>query len=283
MPGIIAALICYNLIDESLYSPMPNLIILLHSSKTMRRAPFGDVPFRRPQLFNKAERLGRYLKVLSVSELAKSMKLSPALAKKTHALIEEWSTEPDKQSLALDTFVGDIYSGLRAFGLSNADRNYADKTLRILSGLYGIIRPYDSICPYRLEMGYTFPDPEFSDLYKYWGDSIASCIPKKSLVINLASDEFSETVMPFVNESDVIAPQFLTMNPKTGKPTFVAVHAKIARGAFARWLITSRVNTVSDLSGFNNLNYRFNKKLSTINNPTFVCKTFGGKGLSIKS
>lgn len=274
---------------------MPEITILLHSSKTMRPAPLGEVPFRRPQLFDKAERLGKYLKTLSIPELAKSMKLSPALAKKTHTLIDEWTTESSKQSLAIDSFVGDIYSGLRALELSVTDRNYADKTLQILSGLYGTTRPYDAICPYRLEMGYTFPNPEFSNLYDYWGDSIASCISKQSLVINLASEEFSKTITPFFHEANIVAPRFLTINPKTSasknsngmplkrrEPKFVAVHAKIARGAFARWLITSRVNTAPAFTGFSDLGYRFNKKLSSSKSPTFVCDTFGGKGLSIK-
>lgn len=248
----------------------------------MRHAPFGEVDFREPQLIDKARQLGSYLKTLSVTQLAKSMKISPALAKKTQALMGAWTAVPTKQSLAIDSFIGDIYSGLQALHLSSKDRDYADKTLRILSGLYGIIRPYDGICPYRLEMGYTLPDGEFSNLYKFWGDSIASCLPKKGVMVNLASEEFFKTITPFVDEARVVVPQFLTINPKTNKPTFVVVHAKIARGAFARWMIMKRIQDVNALVDFKDLGYLFNQKLSTKNSPTFVCQTFGGKGLSIK-
>ncbi|HLG25507.1 MAG TPA: YaaA family protein, partial [Candidatus Gracilibacteria bacterium] len=212
----------------------------------------------------------------------KTMKISPALAKKTHDLIADWTTEPKRQSLAIDSFIGDIYSGLRADKLSPADRDYADRTLRILSGLYGIIRPYDGIYPYRLEMEYKLPDPEFSNLYKYWGKAIADCIPEKGPIVNLASEEYTQTITPFVDASRIISPKFLTVSPKTGEPAFVVVHAKIARGAFARWLITSRTEDFKALTQFHDLGYRFHQKLSTPDCPVFVCDTFGGKGLSMK-
>ncbi|GHO47710.1 hypothetical protein KSX_58730 [Ktedonospora formicarum] len=124
---------------------------------------------REPLLLEKARRLDTYLKTLSPLQLTKIMSISPALAEKTHALIAAWAAKPEDQSLAVDSFVGDIYSGLHANDLSPADRDYADQTLRILSGLYGILRPYDGICPYRLEMGYTLPDPAFARLPIYWG------------------------------------------------------------------------------------------------------------------
>lgn len=258
------------------------MIILLHSSKTMRLAPFGKVPQRSPLLIKKAEQLAEYLKTFSAQQLQGIMHISPVLAQKTHKLLANWTTESEAQSLALDTFVGDIYSGLQAATFSSADRDHADKVLRILSGLYGVIRPYDAICPYRLEMGYKFPDPEFASLYKFWGDSISETLPKEGLIVNLSSEEFADTVTPFVNESRVVVPKFLTVSPKTGEPTFVVIHAKIARGAFAGWLIKHRVNDVEALNDFRELGYHFDKKLSTLKNPTFVCEEFGGKGLSIK-
>lgn len=258
------------------------MIILLYSSKGMRIPPGGDVRLRRPQLLAKARRLADYLKTLSPRQLAKIMSLSPALAEKAHTLFAAWTVEPERQSLAIDSFVGDIYSGLQAPSLSPADRDYADQTLRILSGLYGILRPYDGISPYRLEMGYKLPDPEFASLYNYWGGSIAACLTNEGPIVNLASEEYSKTITPFVDASRFVAPKFLTVSPKTGEPAFVVVHAKIARGAFARWLITSRLDDVAALTQFNDLGYRFEKELSTAGSPTFVCETFGGKGLSIR-
>jgi uncharacterized protein len=258
------------------------MLILLHTSKTMRSDPAkGKV--RPPQLSDKAWELAIFLKTLSVKQIASAMKISGALAQKTHDLIAAWTPASKAQTIAIDSFIGDIYSGLQAPTLSKAEREYADKTLVILSGLYGIIRPLDGICPYRLEMGYKLPDRKYANLYKFWGDSIAKRLPKgDGPIVNLAAVEYSRTVTPFIDESRVIAPQFLTVNPKTGEPTFVVVHAKIARGAFAHWLITSRVNKMADLTKFNDLNYRYNKALSTPASPAFVCDDFGGIGLSIR-
>lgn len=258
------------------------MTILLHSSKTMRLSLRKDVRVSRPLLIEKAEELATYLKTLSPNELEENMHLSSALASKTHELIASWTAEPKKQSLALDSFIGDIYSGLHASDLSEKDRDYANKTLIILSGLYGCIRPYDGIYPYRLEMGYKFPEPQFSNLYTFWGNAIAACLPKSGLIVNLAAAEYSKTVLPFVDNSRIIEPKFMTVNPKTKKPTFVVVHAKIARGAFARWLITSRVKERIDFSTFKELGYVYDKQTSTSTIPLFVCNEFGGKGLSIR-
>ena len=258
------------------------MIILLHTSKTMRRVADRRVQMHPPLLLEKARRLDAYLKKLTVEQLAKAMSLSPALVEKTRALIAAWSADPEDQSPAIDSFIGDIYSGLHANDLSQEDRDYADQVLRILSGLYGIIRPYDGICPYRLEMGYKLPDPEFASLYKYWGDSIARCLPEQGPIVNLAAVEYSQTVTRYVDPKRVVAPKFLTINPKTGEPGFVVVHAKIARGAFARWLITGRIREIDALPQFEDLGYRYAPELSAPDSPTFVCETFGGKGRSIR-
>jgi uncharacterized protein len=257
------------------------MIILLHSSKTMRHTGEGK-RLRQPLLIDKAQRLNDYLQTLTPEQLVKVMSISPALAEKTHALIADWTADPARQSLAVDSFTGDIYSGLHANDLPAADRDYADQTLRILSGLYGILRPYDGIYPYRLEMGYKLPDPEFASLYAFWGDSIAATLPEDGLVVNLAADEYSQTVTRYLDKGRILGPKFLTVSPKTGQPTFVVVHAKIARGAFARWLITQRINDVTSLREFNDIGYRFVGDLSSPGSPTFVCETFEGKGLSIR-
>ena len=130
-------------------------------------------------------------------------------------------------------------------------------------------------------MGYKFPDPKFKNLYTFWGDSLAKTLPQ-SLVLNLASEEYSKAILPFLDASKVISPQFLTCHPKTGKATYVVVHAKIAKGAFARWMIQNQVQKPEQLQNFTDLGYAFDPSLSTPNQPAFVCKEFGGKGLSIK-
>lgn len=255
------------------------MIILLHSSKTMKR---GSRAARQPALIEPARRLAAYLQTLTSAQLAKAMEISPALAEKTRALLAEWSSAPADLTPAIDCFSGDIYSGLHAVDLPPADRAYADQVLFILSGLYGILRPEDGICPYRLEMGYSLPDPTFASLYDYWGDQIAACLPGEGPLVNLAAEEYARTVTRFVDPARVVSPRFLTLNPKTGEPGFVVVHAKIARGAFARWLITTRVNALAELPHFTELGYRYAPDLSTPASPAFVCDEFGGKGLSVR-
>lgn len=248
----------------------------------MRQAPQPGHHLRQPQLVDAALELQRYLRTLSPAELAKMMHTSPALATQTHQKIADWSTAPAVQTPAIDSFVGDIYSGLQASKLSVADRTYADQTLRILSGLYGVLRPLDGICPYRLEMGYKLPGSPFANLYKFWGQRIADTFPGSGVIVNVSSVEYSKTVVPFVDPARVITPQFLTIDPKTHQPNFVVVHTKIARGAFARWLITTRTTKVQGFSQFAEIGYVYDAGLSTPAEPVFVAQEFGGKGLSMR-
>lgn len=258
------------------------MVILLHTSKTMR-PPATDSPvLQQPQLLDKAVQLDTYLKTLSAKQLIKPMNVSTKLASKTHDLIASWNTEPASQRVAIDSFLGDIYSGLQVPTWSAEDRDYANQTLYILSGLYGIIRPLDGIHPYRLEMGYRLPKKQFANLYDFWGDSIAQTIPSESPIVNLAAVEYSKTVTKYVDESRFVAPSFLTVSPKTGEPTFVVVHAKIARGAFAAWLIKNRITKLEQLKEFNDIGYTYDAALSTPQIPVFVCKDFKGIGLSIR-
>jgi cytoplasmic iron level regulating protein YaaA (DUF328/UPF0246 family) len=257
------------------------MVILLHSSKTMR-SPMSSQQPSQPQLLNKTQLLGDYLKILSPKQIARVMHISPALASKTHALVQNWNTESSQQSLAIDSFVGDIYSGLQASSLSITDRDYANKNLYILSGLYGLLRPFDGVQPYRLEMAYKLPNKKFSSLYKFWGTSIVDCLPQNELIINTSSDEYTKAILSYVDPNLVIAPQFLTINPKTKQPTQVIVHTKIARGAFARWLITSRITDPNRFDQFTDLNYQYSSDLSSPNTPVYICQTFGGTGLSLR-
>jgi cytoplasmic iron level regulating protein YaaA (DUF328/UPF0246 family) len=239
-------------------------------------------PTTLPLLINEARPLATYLQTLTSDQLQTVMNISGPLSTRVHNTLAEWSTQQELQSVAIDSFVGDIYSGLRARTLSKADRDYAQQTLRILSGLYGLLRPYDGIRPYRLEMGYKLPGHPAEDLYKYWGSAIAEQLPPDGLVVNLSAAEYTKTVLPYLDSARVVAPRFLTTHPKTGQPSQVTVHTKIARGAFARWLITSRTASVSGMMQFKDLNYAYDAALSTPLEPTFVCQKFGGIGLSIR-
>lgn len=255
------------------------MIILLHSSKTMR-SPAPDEPLQQPALLAEATELAMYCKTLTVAELTRVMKVSPTLARKTHELYREWPTSPE--AAAIDSFVGDIYSGLQASKLTADDRSYAADHLRILSGLYGILRPTDAIRPYRLEMGYRLPASRYRNLYDFWGTKVAAQIPANQTIINLAAVEYSKVVTPYLDATRIIAPRFLTMHPITKEPTFVVVHAKIARGAFAHWLLTQRIDDSARLPEFGEIGYSYNAPLSTPQEPVFVCQEFGGKGLSMR-
>ncbi len=210
------------------------------------------------------------------------MQISPKLAATTYSLITEWNTDPSQQRIAIDSFKGDIYSGLQVPQWSEADRQYANKTLRILSGLYGILRPLDDIYPYRFEMGYKLPGDPKTNLYEFWGDAVAKTLPEDGPIINLSAVEYSKVITPYVDQARVITPRFLTINPTTSEPTFVVVHAKIARGAFASWLITKRITDTEQLHAFKDLGYDYDQGLSTPQEPVFICKEFGGLGLSIR-
>ena len=260
------------------------MIILMHSSKTMRIPTSRVKPSGVPVLLDRAEELIAYLRTLSTQRLSRIMKISAELATKTKEQYAEWSTAPDRQTPAAATFVGDIYSGLQVDSFTAADRKYAGNHLRILSGLYGILRPFDGISPYRLEMGYRLPPGRYANLYRFWGDSIAEQLPSSGRIVNLAANEYSKTVVPHVDADRVVTPRFLTVDPASKQPKFVVVHAKIARGSFARWLVTERVkDTMAAICEFSDIGYRYDEELSGPGEPAFVCREFGGKGLSVRT
>ncbi|QHN42635.1 peroxide stress protein YaaA [Candidatus Mycosynbacter amalyticus] len=258
------------------------LQILLHSSKTMRSAPPAPLPYQAPRLLHETLGLAGYLASLNTDEIAKAMKLSPKKAADTHELLATWSSDPGVTRPAVDAFIGDIYSGLQVASLSDADRMYANEHLLILSGLYGGLRALDSVTPYRLEMGYRLPNERYRNLYEYWGDRIATLLhPQVTAIINLSAVEYTKALLPYASQP-VVTPKFLTISPKTGESTFVVVHAKIARGAFARWMIVNRVEDVARLQEFSDLGYVYDDRLSSSEEPVFVCREFGGLGLSVR-
>lgn len=246
------------------------------------RSVTGSSIYQAPIYLEQAGELARYVNNMSTKDIAKCMKISDIMADKTKKQFSAWSLGPESTLPAIDIFLGDIYSGLQSATFSEKDRNYANKHLIILSGLYGGLRALDNICPYRLEMGYRLPDEPYKNLYKFWSDSISKLLPENGAIINVSSEEYTKAVLPYVDENRVITPRFMTISPKTGQPTFVVVHAKIARGAFARWLIQTQVQDNARLREFDLLGYKFDDVLSTPESPVFVCKSFQGLGLSVR-
>jgi uncharacterized protein len=241
----------------------------------------SSISLQQPVLLDKTSRLAKYVKSLTPKQLEKHMGLSKNKALKTYEMWQNWSDDLANLSPAIDSFIGDIYSGLQVRAFTEEDRAYANKHLYILSGLYGVLRALDSIAPYRLEMGYKFPGRSYKNLYTFWGDAIAKQLPADNTVINLSAAEYTKAVLPYMKDTRVITPKFMTMG-KDGVPAFIVVHAKIARGAFARWLIQNRIESVEDIYKFDDLNYRYNPRLSSPEQPVFVCEVFGGLGLSIR-
>ena len=256
------------------------LQILLHSSKTMRTPNTRQMPLDSPTLLPQAEHLAGIWRGASVTEIQSLMKVSEKKAHEVKNLFDKWSVDPTAQVPAIDAFIGDIYSGLQAQTWSDDDRAYAQQHLLILSGLYGGLRACDGVMPYRLEMGYKLPDSR--NMYQFWGDSIASLLPADTdYILNLSAVEYTKVLLPHV-DIPVITPKFLTVSPKTGQPTFVTVHTKIARGAFARWMIQDRIEDALQLKDFSELGYRYDAAASTSEQPVFVCEKFGGLGLSVR-
>lgn len=254
--------------------------ILLHSSKTMRIPADTHIPLSHPALLSQAQELVDLWREAADSQIQSLMHVSDKKAEEVERLYSEWSDNVETQAPAIDAFVGDIYSGLQVQTWSFEDRAYAQDHLLILSGLYGGLRACDGVMPYRLEMGYKLPDGR--SMYQFWGDSIASLIPLHTdCILNLSAMEYTKAVLPYL-DIPVIAPKFLSINPKTGQLTFVAVHAKIARGAFARWVVQHRIEDTSKLIEFQELGYHYDETASTLNQPVFICEEFGGLGLSVR-
>lgn len=248
----------------------------------MRPSPVHSTVTQLPALLDSTTVLQSRLASLTTKQISQLMHLSPALAQKTTDTIKRWSPGPQGLQAAIDAFVGDIYSGLQVQTWNEDDRNYANDHLRILSGLYGILRPLDGVHPYRLEMGYRLRVGSHDNLYRFWGERLADALPKTEPIINLTSVEYGKAIIPYCLSRTVITPRFLTLNPKTKRPSFVAVHAKIARGAYAGWMVKNRVEQLSELKTFTEIGYHYDAKLSTKTEPAYVCQAFGGLGLSVR-
>lgn len=246
----------------------------------MRIPDHDHVPLDTPRLLMQAEELASIWRGTSPTDIQSLMKVSHKKAAEVAELYDVWSSDTTVQVPAIDAFTGDIYSGLQVQSWAAEDRRYAHDHLLILSGLYGGLRACDGVMPYRLEMGYKLSDGR--SMYQFWGDAISSLLPSGiDYLLNLSAVEYTKALLPYT-DVPVITPKFLTINPKTGQPTFVTVHTKIARGAFARWVVQHRIEDVTQLKNFSDLGYHYEPDASTPMQPVFACETFGGLGLSVR-
>ncbi len=240
------------------------MLILLSPAKTLDLSPQRQTKtFTEPAFLDDAEQLVRKLRGLSQKKLAALMGVSDDLARLNRERFAEWSlpftTENAKQAVL--TFDGEVYTGLQAKTFRAADLKFAQKHLRILSGLYGILRPLDLMQPYRLEMGTKLATRRGKDLYDFWGDRIRGALQadlaeqKQRVVVNLASQEYFKAAQPAKLDARVVAAAFREI--KNGKSRMIATFAKPARGRMAAWIIQNRITDPAELVNFAEEGYQY--------------------------
>ena len=212
--------------------------------------------------------LSRTARRLSVADLRKLMSISEPLAKLNQTRFKAFTEEPAPETIkaAALAFAGDTYQGLEAGTLDADELAYAQDHLRILSGLYGLLRPLDQIQPYRLEMGSRLATRRGKSLYQYWGDRLALALNAEAaamntdILLNCASVEYFTAVKPEALNLRIVTPVF--MEERDGECAIVSFFAKRARGAMARFVIQNRITSVEDIKGFSVGGYGFRSDLS---------------------
>lgn len=223
----------------------------------------------QPRLLDNAEELVKVCRQLSPQQLGSLMKISDKLAGLNAARFEQWQRPFNEENArpAMFAFNGDVYTGLDAASLSSDAIATAQKQLRILSGLYGVLRPLDLMQPYRLEMGTKLDNAKGKNLYEYWGDTITQVLNDdlaelgSSTLVNLASNEYFSAVKPKHLNANIITPVF--KDEKNGQYKVISFYAKKARGLMARFIVNQKPESVSDLKEFDLNGYSFNEAMSS--------------------
>lgn len=231
-----------------------------------------------PEHLKRSKELVEIMREKSPKELSKLMGISPKLAELNVERFQNWkppfNTNNAKQAIL--AFKGDVYMGLDAESFSQRDFNFAQKNLRILSGLYGLLRPLDLIQPYRLEMGTKLSNKRGKDLYQFWNDELSRALAdelaghRNKTLINLASNEYFKALDPASLPGNLITPVFKDYNKGTYK--VLAFFAKKARGQMAAFIVKNRINKPQDLKHFDVDGYRFNENFSTEDQWVFTRK-----------
>jgi cytoplasmic iron level regulating protein YaaA (DUF328/UPF0246 family) len=255
------------------------MLAILSPAKTLDYdSPVPALPLTTHDFLKQSKVLIALLREYSVQDIAALMDLSDKLAALNVARYGDWSPRfSDKNSrAAILAFKGDVYEGMQAWTFTPDDHAFAQQHLRILSGLYGVLRPLDRLQPYRLEMGTVLANPEGKNLYAFWGDTLAKALNKSlaeqgdEVLVNLASDEYSKAALTRALKARVVTPQF--REEKDGQFKMVSFFAKRARGLMAAYMVQNRLEHVEDLKAFKVAGYTFNKKLSEGDTLTFTRK-----------
>ncbi|MFT3929417.1 MAG: peroxide stress protein YaaA [Spongiibacteraceae bacterium] len=275
------------------------MLIVISPAKTLDfDTPAATDSFTQPQFLDDSQILIERLRELDPIQIGKLMSISDDLAQLNHRRNMNWSTPftPANAKQALLAFRGDVYVGLQADTFTKKDFEFAQKHLRILSGLYGMLRPLDLMQPYRLEMGTSLTNVRGKNLYAFWNDKITAALneelkrekvpaltDKTPVLVNLASEEYFKAVHPKALAARVVTPIFKERKgDASGNPTYkvVSFFAKKARGAMSRYIIRNRLQNVAALKDFAEDGYAFNAALSTMDEWVFTREqtvTYAGK------
>jgi cytoplasmic iron level regulating protein YaaA (DUF328/UPF0246 family) len=245
------------------------MLLLISPAKTLDyETPVTTQLKSEPEFTDRAETLINNLRDYAPQDIAELMKLSDKLASLNVARYQSWVKEHNEANAkqALLAFKGDVYTGLDAESFDDEDYQFAQNHLRILSGLYGLLKPMDLMQPYRLEMGTKLQNEAGKNLYSYWGSTITDRLNNElddeqtPVVVNLASNEYFKSVQPKALNARLISPEFKDL--KNGQYKIISFYAKKARGLMTRYAIKNRIENPEDLKQFDLEGYRFNASMS---------------------
>ena len=253
------------------------MLIVLSPAKTLDyETPTKIRTKTTPELIDHSEQLVDILRKMTPKRLGKLLGTSEALTLLNHQRYQDWRNPMPAGSTkqAVLTFDGDVYQGMQANKMTEKQLMHAQDHLRILSGLYGILRPLDAMLPYRLEMGTALKTKRGKDLYAFWGSLINESINRQleatrsKHLLHLASNEYFRSLNPKQIDAEIIAPSFKDLS--NGKYRVLSFFAKKARGAMAAWVIKKKIKSADKLSQFVEDGYRYDPKSSTANKPVFL-------------
>lgn len=246
------------------------MLAILSPAKTLDyETPLKTKLNSQPIYGRESNQLIKTLRTFEPFEVASLMKISDKLADLNHKRYVEWRNKPaeSKTRPAAFAFKGDVYQGLEAESFNDNDLKFAQRHLRILSGLYGLLRPLDVIQPYRLEMGTKLKTSKGQNLYDYWGTKLTNGLnealkeSKEGTLVNLASNEYFGAIQAKLLKGSLLNIGF--KEKRNGQLKFVSFSAKKARGLMAKFIIKERLKNPDDLKNFDLEDYKFNKKLSS--------------------
>ena len=228
----------------------------------------------QPDFLKQSERLNKELKKKSVKALSELMSISKNLSQLNYERNQEWEVPFTKENArpAIYAFNGDVYRGLDAYTIPMNKIDYLQDTVRILSGLYGVLKPLDLMQAYRLEMGTKMKVGKTKNLYEFWRKDIVNSLNDElkddELFLNLASIEYFKAVDPKALKVPVVDVDFKQL--KNGDYKTIGIYSKLARGLMTRYAVDNNAKTIDDIKGFDLENYRFHEKLSEENKLVFT-------------